>query len=140
MVWAAISHRGKSEIAFLRGRQTSQLYSQTLENYLLSFASRFHGTNYIFMHDNATIHGSKVMKEWFERYAVELLDHPPLSPDLNPIENCCGMLSRLVYADSRQYQTTLELESSINANLKKIELRFLQKLVATMPTRLRDVL
>ena len=69
-----------------------------------------------------------------------LLDHPALSPDLNPIENCWGMLARLIYADGKQYQSVEELKRSIIEGWHKIELSVIQKLIDSMPMRLRDVL
>ena len=38
------------------------------------------------MQDNASSHASKKTKEFLELNNIELLDHPSLSPDLNPIE------------------------------------------------------
>jgi hypothetical protein len=40
-----------------------------------------------FMQDNAPIHVSNESKQWFADNGIKLLDWPPYSPDLNPIEN-----------------------------------------------------
>ena len=40
----------------------------------------------IFMQDNACIHTAQVLKEWLEGNAIPVLEWPPYSPDLNPIE------------------------------------------------------
>jgi hypothetical protein len=40
-----------------------------------------------------------------------LIDHPPVSPDLNPIENLWGIIVRNVYKDGRQYKAVNELSS-----------------------------
>ena len=61
MIWAAISYHGKSEIAFLSGRQTSRHYRSTLENFLIPFAEHYHEDGFIFMQDNAAIHKSSLM-------------------------------------------------------------------------------
>jgi hypothetical protein len=39
------------------------------------------------MQDNAPIHTASLVKEWFENEGIPLLDWPPFSPDLNPIEH-----------------------------------------------------
>jgi hypothetical protein len=66
MVWAVISYDGRSEIVFLKGRQTSLDYKFVLENSFLPFAWQNYAFDYIFMQDNASIHTSSEMKGWFD--------------------------------------------------------------------------
>jgi len=40
-----------------------------------------------FMQDNAPIHMANSVRKWFEDIGIPLEDHPPYSPDLNPIEH-----------------------------------------------------
>lgn len=140
MIWAAISFNGKSDIAFLSGRQKSEDYQSTLENFLVPFGDRCHDGEFIFMQDNASIHKSTSTNQWFESKRMLLLDHPALSPDLNPIENCWGILARSVYADGKQYHSIPELKVSIRECWRRIELPTIQALINSMPARLRDVL
>ncbi|KIY60991.1 hypothetical protein CYLTODRAFT_334300, partial [Cylindrobasidium torrendii FP15055 ss-10] len=39
-----------------------------------------------FMHDGAPSHSAKVTQRWLADHSIEILPHPPNSPDLNPIE------------------------------------------------------
>ena len=41
----------------------------------------------LFMQDNASIHTAKVIRKFFQDHAIELFEHPAVSPDLNPIEH-----------------------------------------------------
>jgi transposase len=40
------------------------------------------------MQDNAPIPKAEKVKKWFQEQGIPLLDWPPYSPDLNPIEHC----------------------------------------------------
>ena len=41
----------------------------------------------IFQLDNAAVHTSKFMRNWFKTKNIKVLDWPTKSPDINPIEN-----------------------------------------------------
>lgn len=48
----------------------------------------------IFQQDNAKIHVSIRMQEWFENYSIQIMEWPLYSPDLNPIEYCQNLLKK----------------------------------------------
>ncbi|GMG17177.1 unnamed protein product [Phytophthora fragariaefolia] len=91
MVWAGMSANGKTDIAFLEGRQDSACYTQTLDNYLAPFTENLRENhdirNHIFQQDNASIHESRITKAHIESMGIKKLMWPAKSPDLNPIEN-----------------------------------------------------
>jgi transposase len=51
----------------------------------------------IFMQDNAPIHKTQKSMDWFNKNGVVLMDWPPYSSDLNPIENLWFPLKEGVY-------------------------------------------
>ncbi len=47
----------------------------------------FKDADFIFQQDLAPVHTAKSTKSWLNDHGVGVLDWPPNSPDLNPIEN-----------------------------------------------------
>ncbi|KAG3106536.1 hypothetical protein PI125_g13142 [Phytophthora idaei] len=133
------SLKGKTDLAFLIGRQNSFDYQETPANYLVPFGEAFHDGNYVFHHDNASIHASKSTKDFLESSEIEVLQWPALSPDLNPIENVWGYLTRDVYSDGKQYMALEDLKDAILDAWEKLDMSRLQELVKSMPDRVADV-
>ncbi|KAG3246391.1 hypothetical protein PI124_g8888 [Phytophthora idaei] len=121
------------------GRQNSFDYQETPANYLVPFGEAFHDGNYVFHHDNASIHASKSTKDFLESSEIEVLQWPALSPDLNPIENVWGYLTRDVYSDGKQYMALEDLKDAILDAWEKLDMSRLQELVKSMPDRVADV-
>ncbi|KAG2773370.1 hypothetical protein Pcac1_g15663 [Phytophthora cactorum] len=61
MVWAAFSAKGKTKIAFLNGRQNSELYIFTVSEFLLPFDHLHYGTEFVYQQDGASIHAFKAL-------------------------------------------------------------------------------
>ncbi|POM74367.1 transposable element Tc3 Transposase [Phytophthora palmivora] len=82
---------GKTEIAFLEGRQNSECYTKTLGNYLTAFLDTLHENHGflrpIFQQDNAASHESKFTKAHIETLGIRKVKWRRKSPDLHPIEN-----------------------------------------------------
>ncbi len=50
----------------------------------------------IFMH-NAQIHTAHIIQDWLQDNGINVMDWPPYSPDLNPIENLWALLKAAIY-------------------------------------------
>ncbi|GBM15144.1 hypothetical protein AVEN_242182-1 [Araneus ventricosus] len=87
MVWAAFGFNGQVGLTFLDGRQNSPKYIETLENHLMPFAENIGWRNWEYQHDNSPIHTSNATKNYLKSNNVTVLEWPPMSPALNPIEN-----------------------------------------------------
>lgn len=136
MVWAAFSLTGKTPICWISTKMNSEKYIELLEEVLLDFGECQDTENFIFQQDNAAIHVSRYSREWFNRKNIELLKWPARSPDLNPIENLWGILSRSVYKNSAQYENVGALKRAIRKAWAEIPLSVLQKLICSMKNRI----
>ncbi len=98
--------------------------------------------NWIFQHDNAPIHVSNESKKWLSDHIIDVIDWPPYSLALNPIENLWGIVSRKVYADGKQYKnkTLNELKNSIFDGWNKVESDNLHSLVDSMPSQIYELI
>lgn len=140
MVWAAFSVNGTTPICFLSTRMDSIKYAELLDEVLLTYLDDKNMNNAIFQQDNAPIHVSKYMEKWFSDKNLEKLDWPAKSPDLNPIENLWGILSKSVYAHGRQFSSLAELRKSINTCWLNISPQIVRNLVNSMPGRLNKII
>jgi transposase len=51
----------------------------------------------IFMHDNALIHIAHIILQYLQEHGIDVMDWPPYSLDLNPIENLWALLKAEMY-------------------------------------------
>lgn len=120
MVFMAISKNGILYIERIRGSITGEFYSKLICERLLPIIQARHGENFTIVQDNARGHVSKLAKKCFMEKNIRFSDHPPNSPDLNPIENVWSLLSRAVYEEKRTFNNDDELWEQIM--LKKEEI------------------
>ena len=90
MVWAAFYGSRWSALVFCekdpeakQGGVTGRKYLKLLQEYLPPLME----TDTVFMQDNAPIHIYKEVKRWIQTTGYIVMEWPPFSPDLNPIEN-----------------------------------------------------
>jgi len=90
MVWGAFWGGGRSNLNQMerdplgkKNGYSAKSYVKILDDNLLGIWT----SGLIFMHDNAPIHNAGAAKLWLEEHGITLMNWPPYSPDLNPIEH-----------------------------------------------------
>ena len=114
-------------------------YIQLLKNSLLPFLHRFSEGEKIFQHDNAPIHTNKQTSQFFEQAQISVMEWPPQSPDLNPIEHlwdAIDCMTRLCMAESNiesLYRCLQESWSNVSPHT-------LFNILQSMPNRINAVI
>lgn len=140
MVWAAFTSTGRVKLAFVPKRMNSIQYQFVLRRSLLPFFRQNRNRDFVLMQDNAPIHASRSTKAWLQRKNIPLLDWPPNSPDLNPIENIWGILVRHIYAENKQYHNVRELKQAIVAAWHAVAQETMDNLILSMDNRIFQVI
>jgi len=94
MIWGAMSFRGMAGLKFLSPRTTmnGKKYVHLLKS-KLEFHMRVHNCD-IFMHNGASDHQSKVVKNFLRQNLIQNTEWTGNSPDLNPIENLWNLMKK----------------------------------------------
>ena len=96
--------------------------------------------DFVFQQDNAPIHTARATTEYFHAMGINVLPWPARSPDVNPIENAWGWLTRQVYKDGKQYDTVVDLKTAILKAWEEIPGEYLHKLISSMKNRIFEVI
>jgi transposase len=133
-LWGCFCARGVGQAEIFVGEFNAAKYVDILQHNLFQTALHFYPReHWWFQQDNAPQHTSHLAQRWFHNHGVDLLDFPPYSPDLNPIENLWGILKARV--ESRLARTTDEVERVLKEEWEALDKELLASLAASMPTR-----
>ncbi|EER06130.1 transposable element tc3 transposase, putative [Perkinsus marinus ATCC 50983] len=95
------------------------------------------------MQDNAPFHASKFAKNYLEKKGFtgrKLMNWPPNSPDINPIERHWSILKKKLYSEGRQFNDLESLWRGIQEAAKAISSDEVLALMRSVDDRLTRVL
>src|SRR5689334_14055545 len=85
------SHMMIDHLHRVKRSMDAQKSKQILIHHMIpSSKDLFGNENFIFQHDNDAKHTAKIVQSHLQTKEIQVIDHPPQSPDLNPIENLCA--------------------------------------------------
>ena len=142
MVWGCMSWEGVGNLAEIEGRMDANQYVKILGDHLLSSMeeSEISLEDLIFQQDNDPKHTSKTAKQWFEDHDIALLDWPPQSPDLNPIEHLWQHIKKELCKYPTQAKGVWEIWERVAEVWNNIKPEVCQNLIESMPRRLEAVI
>jgi len=138
-LWGCFCARGIGQAEVFVGEFNAAKYVNVLQGNLIQTARHFYPhEGWWLLQDNAPQHTSNLAKTWFFNHGVQLIDFPPYSPDLNPIENLWSILKSRI--ESRLARSINEVERILKEEWEAIDTSLLQSLVASMPERCQSVI
>ena len=142
MLWGAISYGRKYplvKVDLSEGSLTGDRYrDEILRPHLAKHVAglRRYGQRHVkVVEDGASVHWRKSTLTARRELRVNNLDHPPYSPDLNPIENMWAVLKRRLRQRSRIPTSEDEIWEAVQEEWEAIPIGTVNKLVEGMPKR-----
>lgn len=140
MVWGCMSSAGVGCIQRADGKINSECYTTILQESMLPSAHAvFGGRDWTFQQDNAPCHTSRFTSNYFLRNRIRVLDWPPQSPDMNPIEHLWDELERRIMKKPKA--TSLDdLYTKLAEVWYEIPPEVCENLVDSMPRRIEALI
>lgn len=145
LVWGQIHASGKRSLLIwdkeLLGNVTAANYTQYMVPLLTQFRLELERDGYgpiTIMEDNAPPHRARLTRDAHASAGNTLLDWPPHSPDLNPIENLWGLLKSKL-SETRP-DTARGIQDETTRLFHEIDASYFESLCNSMPNRMQLVL
>ena len=148
MVWAAFWGDDRSDLYKLARDFAAKKMGYSANSYMELLNDNLLGIwqpGLIFMQDNAPIHKAKKVMEWFNENGIEVIDWPPYSPDLNPIEHVWYVIKKLVYQVNPNIDLVICSDETVREVLWKaleeawtlIDVKMMRRLIESMNRRIK---
>lgn len=140
MVWGCMSAKGVGVLHIIDGTVNAAAYGSILTSHLLPSIEKLQTTEgeFIFQQDNAPCHRARTITSWFANNDIPVLPWPANSPDLSPIENLWAQMKKSLR--ERPISNIEALKVRLVEIWNSISPEECQKLVATMPRRINEVI
>lgn len=132
-VWGCFSYHGVGRLEFIDGIMDAPYYVDILSRNLSSSAALLGMQKYTFQQDNDPKHTAKLTQAFFDDQEIEVMDWPPHSPDLNPIEHLWALIK--IKVAERQPKNLSDLKSIIFDEWNKIPVDLCRKLALSFKKR-----
>lgn len=141
MIWGCMTWEGLGFSCKIDGNMDGELYSEILKGELMDTYQyyNFDKATTIFQHDNDPKHKSKVANSTLSKLGLQVLPWPAQSPDMNPIEHFWNYLDSELRKRMKQFPSKNSLWEELQDILKEKHMDYCQKLISTMPQRVKDL-
>lgn len=138
MVWACMSAAGVGNLQFIETTMDKTAYLEILKANLLQSAEKLGIADvFRFYQDNDPKHKAGIVQTWLIWNCPHVVHPPAQSPDMNVIENLWAILDTNIR--KRKISNKSDLKTALTEEWEKITPQVTQKLVESMPKRLKMV-
>ena len=141
-VFGMITWFGFGPLIRIIGTNDSVQYCDILTRCLPFIQFKFPHDDYFFTQDNVPIHVSNYTLSFIrDNFRGTIIDHPPFSPDLNPIENVWGTIKEYLKFTSKPNSSDKLFDQVLSQwNQLKNNYAYIQSLYSSMPNRIATCL
>ena len=132
------SSQGTTPLVRLQTRVNVQIYKNIVQDHVVPIIQNSDFDRATFMQDNAPCHKAKVVMSYLSEQDFEIMDWPPQSPDLNPIENLWKTLG--VKVTERNPTNMEDLWVKLQEEWSKISIEDCQELIRSCSRRCAAVI
>jgi len=143
LVWGCMTYYGLGDSCWFPGKINSENYvKEILEEYLVANRDYYDmdPKSFIFQHDNSSVHTAHIVKSYFTRNKIKVMEWPANSPDLNPIEQVWMYIGRQLEKYKEPPTTTDDLWKRVEDIWVNIPIDFIHTLYESMPKRMEMLL
>ena len=133
----AFSSNGKCILNFFKENMSNTIYENILEDYMPEL-KRIGKNEVLVLMDNHPVHKSLNSLKFYKEKGIKVIDFPPYSPDLNPIENIWGKIKKQIM--KKEYQTLAVLMKDIEKEWDSITDNQLKNYSSSMKDRIHSCL
>jgi transposase len=145
-LFACFCSRGPGYCKMYEGKLDGKALKGLLERTLLETARDYYQTDPLkpgheqwwFQHDNSPPFRSRKVQNWLHNNGINVLDFPPRSPDLNPIENLWPRVHKLM--DELHPTTNEAVADAFIQRWPDVSLDTFTDFAQSMPTRIAAVI
>ena len=135
MVWAGISYNYRTNLVFIEGPITAQLYIDEVLAHEVVLFLQSHPEVWIFPQDKSSPHSAEITNQFLAQNDIRTLSWPPTLTDLSPIHHVWDQLKQSLRKTESLPTNTTELKGVLNYLWLTYPQSSIRKLIDSMPRR-----
>ena len=139
MFWGCFTRYAKGPLTVIEGSIDNPKYLELIQDIVIPEINASEH-DLIFMQYDARPHKARIVRDYYDENNVAVLDWPPQSPDLNPIEQVWAIMKHELYTRKTFPKNRTELIETFLGIWDSLELKRFENLSDSIPERLEKVI